>query len=692
MVRLLLSLALGGAIFAFVGYQMGLFTTEEPPKNIGEGPSGEQEKPDLGDWLARRSAPPKFDQDDVVKTVRDPVVYSAHMNTTSKLEVSSPVPGKILFVGEEVPEGAAQVAGIAPFVTPQFENAGIPGPKEEVVFIYRRYFGNEIIGDKQMVAKMDPTKVLGEWAVKSGKLTAAKAMESSAKHAANEAHVRFLRADALFRIKVIPEEEWGAARLTKVKFEEEYKTKVEEAKLAAIELDQIKILFKQHDILSGLGTKRARIQKVNRFRGEGVKDEPIVILHDPDRLRAEGLLEAAYKARVKIGDRVRVEPIDERVPLRTLTGHLGEINAVAVTKDADFPRFLSASEDGTVCVWDQWSKKPLRELVHGEPVRSLAVSPPKSKHNLALTGTKDGNVFLWDLSKPGKLPLKEIKKVHRDAVTSVAFSPDGEYFATGGDDAQMYLFNKDGQQLYSFDPEHSPGDAHRGTVTSLHFTEHGTLISASRDNTVRIWNLKEKGPELEGKPITGRTGGVSQLGVSADGSLMLLDRGKDLQVLSAVDGSRIATLKNPVGGLPFETLAQFSPDKSLILTAGAPEGRLQLWRAPDVLNRGHEVVQLVTPERGAVTCAAISPIMHKGADQAMVISGTKDCYVYLWALPDAKEVEGHATVGTVTLVGDDIAAGSRQIQIWVDVPNSDGRFTPGRPVTIVIGQETKETK
>jgi WD40 repeat protein len=170
---------------------------------------------------------------------------------------------------------------------------------------------------------------------------------------------------------------------------------------------------------------------------------------------------------------------------------------------------------------------------------------------------------------------------------------------------------------------------------------------------------------------------------------MFLDRGKDLQILSAVDGSRFATLQSPAGGIPFETLALFSPDSSLILTAGAADGRLQLWRAPEELRRGHEVRQLATSEHSAVTCAAFSPLANGDPNHALAVSGSKDGYVYVWKMPSAKQLEDHGMVGRIILATINNES-SRQLRVGVEVPNPptathpDGVLYPGRAVTIVV--------
>src|SRR5205814_1137731 len=154
---------------------------------------------------------------------------------------------------------------------------------------------------------------------------------------------------------------------------------------------------------------------------------------------------------------------------------------------------------------------------------------------------------------------------------------------------------------------------------------------------------------------------------------------------------------------------------SLMLTAGAPEGRMQLWRTPApyefeeerVVNgvkqlvkvernlRGFEVQQLVPSERGAVTCAAFAP------NGAFAVSGNKDGYIHLWTLPTRQQVAAHristnhdpslkagaATPVTLTYLDQALDAGKLRIGVEVQNPETPeyrhGRLIPGRRVTVV---------
>src|SRR5207253_8113033 len=124
-----------------------------------------------------------------------------------------------------------------------------------------------------------------------------------------------------------------------------------------------------------------------------------------------------------------------------------------------------------------------------------------------------------------------------------------------------------GVQTCALPISHNVDLPHQGSVTSLRFTPQAKLVSASRDGTLRIWGLHQKGVKLE-RMEEGRLGAVGQLDVDRDGKYMLFDKlGKELQILSVQTGRYICSLQNPFGAMPFETLALFSPDGSLLLTA-----------------------------------------------------------------------------------------------------------------------------
>jgi WD40 repeat protein len=618
----------------------------------------------------------------------DPVVIPGHISALEQQEVPSQVPGQILFVGDEIPEGVVQAAGVAAFMAePCYYNNIYPGDQPKPKF-YRRFYEGQVVSQDQMVAAVDYTKALGNLMEKKAKVKAAQAEDRAAEKASQEGNARFNRAKSLVINGGISQEEYGEKELTKYKLDEEWVAKQAAVSVAKTDQLQAEILLHQHEIRCKLPYNRSIIKTIQRRRGDAIKEgDTLMQLQNLDRLLAEAQLDSQYKDRLKPEMTATIEPSQEEAPARRLQGHRKDITCVAVSKDADKPLILSGSEDGQVLIWTRTGIGPRNALPHPGPIQSVACTPVGAEKNLCVVGLQDGSIYLWDLDGDGQKPLTVISRdaAHGDSVTSVAFSPDGKFFATGSADGSIKMWTTEtGKELYAFDAAHGAESSHTGTVTSLTFLPQCRLVSAARDQTLRVWKLKEKGAVLQQAPITGRDNKVQQLGVSQDGHAMLFDQGRSLQFFSVADGRPLDTLQSPGGTTPFETLALFSPDGSLLLTAGAAEGRLQLWKAPTDAQRGFEMRQLVTQERWPVACAAFAPAAGQGGLNSFAVSASKH-NLYIWPVPSKDDVNRHRIENVrLTLISQNLDSSTRQLRIGFEVSNPNGRLLPGRPVTIVI--------
>jgi WD40 repeat protein len=623
--------------------------------------------------------------------------YDCHLAPLYKQEAGSEKEGKILFFGQEVDqENPLSVKGL-----PTAE-IFVDGKVREIT--YERLREGAYVRKGQVVAMIDPSKALNDINHKKAKIVASEAEYQAAIAMRKEAQERLNRLDNLKARNpaLVNAEEYSGAVLTRDKHREEAVSKGEQVKLSRIEFYQAQADLRMHEVrcvMDGVSV----VKQFYKNPGDPVKNlDPVMQLVNVSQLRAEGSVEAQYRDQLRPGRRVILEPIEEVNPKggQPLRAHRGEVNGVAAAADGSF---VSGSEDQTVCVWRHHPKGgyDTLELLHDSEVRAVACSPVASKRNLCLAGLADGRVVLWDLaqaSKPGAQPLCRLKDGHTASVTALAFSPDGTWFASGGQDARIVLWETaTGKKLYAIDREHVD-NAHEGAVTALHFTPQGKLVSAGRDNTLRVWALHTNGAAQEDQPVTRRSGTVGNPGVSADGKLMVYDQGRTLQLRSVQDRQRVAVLESTSAAAQFETLALFSPDGSLLLTAGAPEGKMQLWRVPTRGSRGFEVRTFVTNERSPVTCAAFSQ------DGALAISGTKDGNVYIWELPTPQQVDSHCIVANregkpLALTHVDLSLEASKIRIGVDVDNPEipqpsaaqqagarpaPRLVPGQRVTVVI--------
>jgi WD40 repeat protein len=648
---------------------------------------------DLGDDLYKVEAFPDIRRR--TKGGADPIILYGVMNAIEQEEVPSQVPGLILFIGEQVDESVVLAAGSAPFLAEPYYFATVDAGEIFVKF-YRRLYEGQPIRRDQMVALIQPAKALGEVLVKAAKIEFAEAEYEAAKAGEKEGAERLQRAEKLYRARSIAKEDLGAAQLTWQKLDSERITKEKSVKIARLEKQAADIDLNYHVLKPVMPYKESSIKSIVRHSGYAVKPgDPVIIVQHLGRLQAEALIEEQYYRDLKDKEKrnkqitATIEPTILEKPYREWVAHDRDVTSVAVARDMDnkFSRIVSAGgEDRLVCVWSLDSLLLEKTLKHEDTVVVVA-TPSREGKNLCLAGCANGDIYVWDLNAEKEDPIQTIKKGHGDKIRSLAFSPKGEFFASGAEDGSIRIWANDGNKFvekYAFDPKHGVKQCHEDAVTSLHFTEQCRLISAGADKTLRVWRLKEQGAVPEYEALCHRAGNVTQLGVSHDGKWMLFDQGTTLKLCSVKTGSFTHTLSVPVNSTPFDTLALFSPDSSLILTAGLPEGRLQLWRAPDGDARPFEVRQFATREREPVTCAAFSPDAGKSGPTSFAVSASGK-NIYVWPIMTHQEVSKHRITDVqMTLRTHSLDPSTKQSRVGFEIDNKDDRFEAGRPATIVI--------
>jgi WD40 repeat protein len=545
--------------------------------------------------------------------------------------------------------------------------------------LFRRLQEGDIVTEGQLLGVINPVLATDDLAIKMAKLRASYADLETSQKTRDEAEQRYKTSSKLYYQGrgVESEENMRGAELTWKRYIYEAISKTQAISVAASELKQAQTTLEMHILHSKIP---GRVKTIYKSKGEAVKSgEPILQLFNPHKLRIEGLVEMQYAGLLHEGMAVVVEPTRFARHDKLLRGHLQEITGVAVSKKNEI---ISASEDRTVRVWDRYGAQKL-VLHHPAAVHAVACTPPGSESNLCLTAGSDSVARLFDLDASAASSVYELRGGHSGPINCVAFGPQGKWCATGGDDRAICLWDTTtgkqlqrlagGQKNFSAEAASAAG-GHRGAVTSLAFLSANRLVSAGTDKTLLVWTLQEDGAK-DGPPLVfdRRSGDVANLGVNPLEQMVLFDYGRELRVLTVPDQKTVGVLQTPSGAMNFSTLAQFSADGKLILTAGSSDGRLQLWRAPTDKRRAYEVCQLISPS--AATCGAFAP------DGSFLVTGTRDRQVLIWKAPTKEEMAELTAI--VKLIEKALDSNSRQVRIWADLKEPQGSV-PGATATMVV--------
>jgi WD40 repeat protein len=424
--------------------------------------------------------------------------------------------------------------------------------------------------------------------------------------------------------------------------------------------------------------------------------------------------------------RTLVEPEFRGEQMTQLIGHTGAVTALAISPDGQL--LASASEDRNVFLWNWPQGTRNAELSHSAEVTAVAFMPMRGEGYTLLTGCGAGQARLWQVPFAGRPSATTLAQQHEGPIRAVAFNADGTRCATAGDDKRIGIWETATARFLFWLHADDDLSAHQGAVTSVRFCPDGQLVSAGRDNVVKVWKLGGKAGSLV-RVQAGRTSEVAQLGVSPEGRRLLLDLGDELRILDRDRGNCLGSLYSRRQGR-FQGLAEFSPSGRLVLTASSNQ-RLQLWRVPPTpeetqffrlgytrgLHRssllpfsaglpvlGFAATQEKTPQLWDLSAREIrhfvipsASIVHAGVfapDESVFFTGGSDKIVHVWAAP------AHAQwqlpyEACITYVGSQIERGTDMVRVRAELENpldAGRRLRAGMFATLRIFPETADLK
>lgn len=338
-------------------------------------------------------------------------------------------------------------------------------------------------------------------------------------------------------------------------------------------------------------------------------------------------------------------------------GHTKYIKSINISHNGNF--IVSTSGDDTVKIWNVSTGKLVQDIKITSPTSAFF----NSNDTKIIVSAFDGNVRIYDVSSGQQIQMFTITSGNSFIETAV-FSPTDKYILSSVLDesvsGEIKIWDaQNGELIQTL-------TGHTSSVATLVFTNDGkSLISGSKDKTLRIWNLniKEK-PKKKGlfytPPVV-----VSKALFSRDGKYIVASYWNN--TLKLLNSNATIAERSFTGHTSLVTsfdlspdekkIASVSSDKSIILwetstgqilkriwpnnvreldsVAFSPDGKILIATCDNCIKmwnvENYQLVNMLDGHKGIVNTAIFS------YDGKYIISGSYDQSIIIWRKDGVKE-------------------------------------------------------
>ncbi len=246
-------------------------------------------------------------------------------------------------------------------------------------------------------------------------------------------------------------------------------------------------------------------------------------------------------------------------------------------------------------------------VTFGEKVgpQVIAVAP---RENLVAAGGSDGSVRLWDLATRSKVATLRSgmhrRAGHEGLVTSLVFSRDGAFLATGHLDGAIHIWSLDtGDEL-------KVRLGHDSSVGALEFSPDGLLLaSGGMDASLKLWHMEQLRLGEPERRLIRQPAGVTSLGFVREGTHIVTGHSnRILRVQDVAKGRLTSTLRGPKAAISFLTVAS----DGILIASGGQDRMVRLF---DLQKRAE--VCCLEGHKKAVSSIAFFPVGYQVVSVAM---------------------------------------------------------------------------
>ncbi|HJQ69068.1 MAG TPA: TIR domain-containing protein [Blastocatellia bacterium] len=238
---------------------------------------------------------------------------------------------------------------------------------------------------------------------------------------------------------------------------------------------------------------------------------------------------------------------------------------------------------------------------------------------LVVTGSTDGSVSLWD---PDRINRTIEFQAHRVAINDVRFTNSGTLFVTAAREGTVRVWRQSNKDSY----EVAQLRGHNDWVVSARFDAGFRVVTASFDDTARVWELSNNNQMVE---LRGHSGNVYTAEFDITGKFVVTaSEDKTARVWDSSTGREIFVLRHDG---PLRSAA-FSPKGNLIVTAST-DRTAKVWETAT-----GNLVATLEGHSDWVTRAGFSP------DEKLVVTASNDSTARVWEAATGKSVavfQGH---------------------------------------------------